>query len=354
MNDLIKDITPSELQHISTRITDGVGSIIEQSKRTIAVYLNSEVSMTYWKIGKYIAGELDAIGEDKYGAKIVSTVSRLLTERFGTGYQRANIFRMLRVAREFPDEEIVSTLSRQLTWSHFVELSVISDPTKRLFYQQMSILYHWSVRQLRDQEDKMVYERSLIAAKPEDEQVKVLTTVADGDITPDVILKSSYVVDFLGLKREFSEEELEDAVVEQLEKFIMELGQDFAFLERQKKIPVDSIDYKLDLLFYHRRLHRLLAIDLKLGKFKPEYKGQMELYLKYLKKYEMQPGEEDPIGLLLCSEGNTEHIELLMLDEQNIKVAQYLTVLPEKQWFIDKMNRSIAIARELQDKKEAE
>ena len=354
MNDLIKDITPSELQQISTRITDGVGNIIEQSKRTIAVYLNSEVSMTYWKIGKYIAGELDAIGEEKYGAKIVSTVSRLLTERFGTGYQRANIFRMLKVAREFPDEEIVSTLSRQLTWSHFVELSVISDPTKRLFYQQMSILYHWSVRQLRDQEDKMVYERSLIAAKPEDEQVKVLTTVAEGDITPDVILKSSYVVDFLGLKRGFSEEELEDAVVEQLEKFIMELGQDFAFLERQKKIPVDSIDYKLDLLFYHRRLRRLLAIDLKLGKFKPEYKGQMELYLKYLKKYEMQPGEEEPIGLLLCSEGNTEHIELLMLDEQNIKVAQYLTVLPEKQWFIDKMNRSIAIARELQVRKEEE
>ena len=318
MNDLIKDITPVELQQISTRITNGIGNIIELSKRTIAVYLNSEVSMTYWKIGKYIAGELDAIGEEKYGAKIVST------------------------------------LSRQLTWSHFVELSVISDPTKRLFYQQMSILYHWSVRQLRDQEDKMVYERSLIAPKPEDEQVKMLTTVADGDITPDVILKSSYVVDFRGLKRGFSEEELEDAVVEQLENFIMELGQDFAFLERQKKIPVDSIDYKLDLLFYHRRLRRLLAIDLKLGKFKPEYKGQMELYLKYLKKYEMQPGEEEPIGLLLCSEGNTEHIELLMLDEQNIKVAQYLTVLPEKQWFIDKMNRSIVIARELQDRKETE
>lgn len=354
MNDLIKDITPSELQQISTRITDGVGNIIEQSKRTIAVYLNSEVSMTYWKIGKYIAGELDAIGEEKYGSKIVATLSHQLSVRYGKGYTRTAIIRMVKVAREYPDEQIAATLSHQLTWSHFVELIAISDPTKRLFYQQMSILYHWSVRQLRDQEDKMVYERSLIAAKPEDEQVKVLTTVADGDITPDVILKSSYVVDFLGLKREFSEEELEDAVVEQLEKFIMELGQDFAFLERQKKIPVDSIDYKLDLLFYHRRLHRLLAIDLKLGKFKPEYKGQMELYLKYLKKYEMQPGEEEPIGLLLCSEGNTEHIELLMLDEQNIKVAQYLTILPEKQWFIDKMNRSIAIARELQDRKEAE
>ena len=354
MNDLIKDITPSELQQISTRITDGVGNIIEQSKRTIAVYLNSEVSMTYWKIGKYIAGELDAIGEEKYGSKIVATLSHQLSERYGKGYTRTAIIRMVKVAREYPDEQIAATLSHQLTWSHFVELIAISDPTKRLFYQQMSILYHWSVRQLRDQEDKMVYERSLIAAKPEDEQVKVLTTVADGEITPDVILKSSYVVDFLGLKRGFSEEELEDAVVEQLEKFIMELGRDFAFLERQKKIPVDSIDYKLDLLFYHRRLHRLLAIDLKLGKFKPEYKGQMELYLKYLKKYEMQPGEEEPIGLLLCSEGNTEHIELLMLDEQNIKVAQYLTVLPEKQWFIDKMSRSIAIARELQDRKETE
>lgn len=262
MNDLIKDITPSELQQISTRITDGVGNIIEQSKRTIAVYLNSEVSMTYWKIGKYIAGELDAIGEDKYGSMIVATVSRQLTEQFGKGYTRAGIFRMVKVARVFPEAEIVTTLSRQLTWSHFIELAEVSDPTKRLFYQQMSILYHWSVRQLRDQEDKMVYERSLIAAKPEDEQVKVLTTVADGEITPDIILKSSYVVDFLGLKRGFSEEDLEDAVVEQLEKFIMELGQDFAFLERQKKIPVDSIDYKLDLLFYHRRLHRLLAIEL--------------------------------------------------------------------------------------------
>ncbi len=230
-------------------------------------------------------------------------------------------------------------------------MAEISDTTRRLFYQQMSVLYRWSVRQLREQIDKMVYERTLVAAKPEDEQVKMLTTVSDGLITPDVIFRSSYVVDFLGLIGGFSEEELEDAVVEQLENFIMELGQDFAFLERQKKIPVDSTDYKLDLLFYHRRLRCLLAIDLKLGKFKPEYKWQMELYLRYLKRYEMQPGEGDPIGLLLCSEGNTEHIELLMLDEQNIKVAQYLTFLPEKQWFLDKMNRSIMIAKELQGEK---
>lgn len=353
MNKLAKDVTLNELQQIGIRITDGVGQIIEQSKRTIAVYLNSEVSITYWRIGKYIAGELNAIGEEKYGSKIVATVSRQLTERFGKGYTRTAVIRMVKVAREYPDEEIAATLSHQLTWSHFVELVTIPQPAKRLFYQQLSILNGWSVRQLRDQEEAMAYERTLIASKPEDEQIKALTNVTKGNITPDVILKSSYVVDFLGLDRGFSEEELEDAVVEQLEKFIMELGMDFAFLERQKKISIDSVDYKLDLLFYHRRLHRLFAIDLKLGKFKPEYKGQMELYLKYLKKYEMQANEEEPIGLLLCSEGNTEHIELLMLDEQNITVAQYLTVLPKKQWFIDKMNRAITIARELQNEKEA-
>ena len=293
------------------------------------------MTLTYWRIGRCIANELDAISDEKYGSKIVSTVSRQLTERFGKGYQRANLFRMLKVARVFPDEETVSTLSRQLTWSHFVELSVIPEANKRLF------------RQLRDQEDGMAYERSLIAAKPDDEQVTTLVNSTRGELSPELVLKSSYVVDFLGLENGFSESELEDAVVEQLERFIMELGQDFAFLERQKRIPIDSTDYALDLLFYHRRLRRLLAIDLKLGKFKPEYKGQMELYLKYLNRYERQPGEEEPIGLLLCSEGNTEHIELMMLDEPNIKVAQYLTILPDKQWFIDKLNRSILIAREL-------
>ena len=342
-------INPSELNRIGIRITDSVSQIIAQSKRTVAVYLNCEVSMTYWRIGNYIAKELDEMGSDKYGSKIVATVSRLLTERFGKGYQRASLFRMLKAAREYPDEKIVSTLLRQLTWSHIVELSNISEHNKRLFYQQMTILNNWSVRQLKNQEEAMVYERTLIAVKPEDVQNEILTTVTQGTIPPEVIIKSSYIVDFLGLELGFSESELEDAVVAQLEKFIMELGQDFAFMERQKKISVDSVDYKLDLLFYHRNLHRLFAIDLKLGKFKPEYKGRMELYLKYLKRYEMQPGEEEPMGLLLCSEGNTEHIELLMLDEQNIKVAQYLTALPDKQWFIDKMNRSIMIAREIQE-----
>ena len=204
----------------------------------------------------------------------------------------------------------------------------------------------WSTRQLNRQQDAMLYERTLIAAKPKDEQIALIDNLEPGELTPEMVLKSSYVVDFLGLHGYYSEKDLEDAILQQLEHFILELGQGFAFLERQKRISVDAVDYYIDLLFYHRELNRLVAIDLKLGKFKPEYKGQMELYLKYLDRYERKPHEESPIGLLLCSEGNTEQVELMMLDEDNIKVAQYLTELPDKQWFIDKLNRSIRIAQE--------
>jgi predicted nuclease of restriction endonuclease-like (RecB) superfamily len=248
-----------------------------------------------------------------------------------------------------------ATLSQTLSWSHFIELVSIEDSTKRLFYQQMSIVENWSVRTLRQKQDGMLFERTAIAAKPEDEIIKTLRTTIKTNINPDLVFKSSYILDFFGLTGYYSEKDLEDAILHNLEQFIMELGQDFAFVERQKRIPVDSVDYSLDLLFFHRKLNRLVAIDLKLGKFQPKYKGQMELYLKYLKINDKQPHEENPIGLLLCSEGHTEHIEYLMLDEQNIKVAQYLTALPDKQWFIDKLNKSIAIAQQsvaIEDKKE--
>ena len=253
---------------------------------------------------------------------------------------------MLKVARVYPDEQIMATLSQQLTWSHFIELITIEQDAKRLFYQQMSIEQRWSSRQLSKYEDAMLYERSLIAAKPEDTQIATMKELEPGELTPEMVLRSSYVVDYLGLHGYYSEKDLENAILQQMERFILELGQGFAFMERQKRISVDGTDYYIDLLFYHRTLNRLVAIDLKLGKFRPEYKGQMELYLKYLQKYEQRPYEQSPIGLLLCSEGNSEHVELMMLDEENIHVAQYLTELPDKQWFIDRLNRSIAIAAE--------
>ena len=281
-----------------------------------------------------------------YGKKILATLSQRLTARYGRGYTYSALTRMMKVARLYSDNEMFAMLSQTLSWSHFLELITIEDETKRLFYQQMSIGDHWSVQQLRDKQDEMAYERSLIAAKPDDEKVKKLENITVQQTEPDVVLKSSYVLNFLGLNDYYTEKELENAIASQLENFILELGQGFAFLERQKRFTIDGTDYYLDLLFYHRKLKCLVAIDLKLGKFKPQYKGQMELYLKYMQKYEMQPDENPPIGLLLCSEGNTEHVELMMLDEDRIKVAQYLTCLPDKQWFVDKLNRSILIAKE--------
>jgi len=210
----------------------------------------------------------------------------------------------------------------------------------------MAINQQWNTRTLADQIDKMLFERTAIAKKPDEQIKQALQELKVEDlINPDLFFKNTYILDFLGIKNTHSEKELENALLANIEAFILELGNGFAFVERQKRISIDATDYHLDLLFYHRKLRRLVAIDLKLGKFKHEYKSQMELYLRWLERYEMQPGEEKPIGLLLCSEGNTEHIELLMLDEKEIKVAQYLTELPSKKWFADKLHRALEIAK---------
>ena len=339
-------IDTNRIAQISDNLYQGVSEIIDNAQQRVAVYVNAQSSMTFWNVGKYIIDDMDYQTYSAYGQKILATLSQRLMARYGKGYTYSALTRMMKVARIYGNREMFAMLSQTLTWSHFLELITIEDGTKRLFYQQMGIAEHWSVKQLRDKQDEMAYERSLIAAKPDDEIAKTLERICPQHMEPDVVLKSSYVLDFLGLSGYYSEEELEAAISKQLENFILELGQGFAFLERQKRFTIDGTDYYLDLLFYHRKLKCLVAIDLKLGKFKPQYKGQMELYLKYIQKYDMQSGENLPIGLLLCSEGNTEHIELLMLDEDNIKVGQYTTYLPDKQWFIDKLNRSILIAKE--------
>lgn len=331
---------------VSDHLYDGVTEIIDNARMQVSIYVNAHASMTFWKVGKYIIEDMDYQTYSAYGKRILATLSQRLTTRYGKGYTYSALTRMMKVARVYNDREMFATVSQTLSWSHFLELITISDASKRLFYQKMGMAEHWSVQQMRDKQAEMVYERSLIAAKPDDEIVKTLETINSQHMSPDVVLRNSYVLDFLGLRGFYSEEELEEAIARQLENFVLELGEGFAFLERQKRFTIDGTDYYLDLLFYHRKLKCLVAIDLKLGKFKPEYKGQMELYLKYMQKYDMQSDENPPIGLLLCSEGNTEHIELLMLDEDRIKVAQYLTFLPDKQWFVDKLNRSIMIAKE--------
>ena len=332
-------------------IVQGIAAIVSEARKQTVVLVNSTLNMMYWRVGKYLIDELHYETYGQYGKSILQSIASQLTEMFGRGFNYTALTRMMKVATIYPSDQMFATLSQTLTWSHLIELATIDNQAKRLFYQKLCIEQRWSTRQLNRQQDAMLYERTLIAAKPEDEQVALLDSLEPGELTPEMVLKSSYVVDFLGLHGYYSEKDLENAILQQLENFILELGQGFAFLERQKRISVDAVDYYIDLLFYHRGLNCLVAIDLKLGKFKPEYKGQMELYLKYLDRYERKPHEESPIGLLLCSEGNTEQVELMMLGEDNIKVAQYLTELPDKQWFIDKLNRSILIAQENQANK---
>lgn len=323
---------------------DKIKQLIQDTGQQAVVYLNQATNHLYWSIGYYILVDLKHEVYSGYGKQVIATLSQQLTENYGKGYSYSALTRMIKVADKYP-QETFATLSQTLSWSHFIELVTIEDDTKRFFYQQMCQLEKWSIRTLRNKQDEMLFERTAIAKQPKDFIIKSLENI-NQDLSPELFFKNTYILDFLGLHNQYSEKDLENAIVRQLEQFILELGQGFAFLERQKRISIDSTDYYLDLLFYHRRLNRLIAIDLKLGKFKPAYKAQMELYLRYLQKYEQQPHEQAPIGLLLCSEGNTEHIELLMLGEENIKVAQYLTQLPEKQWFIDKLHKAIAIAEE--------
>lgn len=284
----------------------------------------------------------------EYGKQIVKNLAAKLTTKYGSGWNLRNIQHCLRVAYTFSEEEIVYAVRTQFSWTHIRSLVSVTDPLARQFYMEMCRLEHWDTRTLDAKIDSQLYERTAISRKPEDVIKKELDNLKDDNtLNPDLVFKSSYFLDMLGLPDVFTEKDLESSIVTQMQSFICEMGTDFAFIGRQKRITVDAIDYYIDLLFYHRTLRRLVAIDLKLGKFKPEHEGQMLLYLRYLNKNERKEGEMSPIGLVLCSEGNTEHVEYLMLDEDSpIKVAQYYTQLPDKKLLAEKMQRAIAIARE--------
>ena len=335
-----------EIQQDLLMLYGNIAELIKQTKTKVAITANTELTMLYWKVGKSVHQFVLQGNRAAYGKQIIINLSEMLTLNFGSGWSDKHLRHCLRTAETIKEEQIIYALQRQLSWTHIKTISYEENPIKRQFYLEMAISQRWNTRTLADQMDKMLFERTAIAQQPSEQIQQALHELTTEDtINPDLFFKKSYVLDFLNLQRAYSEEDLENALISNIQEFIQELGNGFAFVERQKRISVDAIDYHLDLLFYHRKLRRLVAIDLKIGKFKPKYKAQMELYLKWLERYEMQIGEEKPIGLLLCSQGNTEHIELLMLDEKEIKVAQYLTELPSKEWFADKLHRAVEIAK---------
>jgi len=333
----------SENKAFSTEICH----IIEEARRQFAVTANKTMTLLYWKIGNRINTELLDGKRAAYGENIVSELATQLQNFYGKkGFEIRNIRRMMQFASQFPDFQNVSQAATQLSWSHFIELFSLNEEIKRDFYLTMAITERWGRDTLRSKIDGMLFERTAISKKPEKFIKQELATLKDtGNLSPDLVFKSPYFLDFTGLKGAYSEKSLEDAILRDLELFIMELGAGFTFVERQKRMIIDGEDFYLDLLFFHRKLKRLVAIELKLGKFKAAYKGQMELYLRWLEKYEMQEGEDLPLGLILCSVGHTEQIELLQLDKSGIKVAEYLTELPDKKLLKAKLHTVIEANR---------
>lgn len=335
----------NELDNIQD-ITKDIRLLIENSKQEIALSVNATMSQMYWQIGTKINKEVLQNERGTYGKQIVVSLSRQLVTEYGTSFSEKNLRRMMQFASSFPDENIVASLIRQLSWTHLLVILPIEDSLKQEFYIQLCIHEKWSVRTFRERIKSMLYERTAISKKSEQTVKHDLAQLNQKQkITPDLVFRDPYFLDFLGLSDSYSEKDLESAILVELQKFITELGTDFAFMARQKRITIDNRDYYIDLLFYHRKLKSLVAIDLKIGEFEAGYKGQMELYLRYLEKNESIEGENSPIGLILCSGKNEEHIELLQLDKSNIRVAEYLTLLPPKEVLQNKLHRAIEIAK---------
>ena len=329
---------------INNSLFNQIKNLIEQTKNNVAIAVNSSLTMMYWHIGKLINDEILQNKRAEYGKEIVATVSQQLIKQYGKGYSYSALTRMMKFAKNI-DEKNIATLSQQLSWSHFKELIVLEDTLKIEFYTQMSIAQNWGVRTLRERIDSMLYERTALSKQPEELIKYELDNIKQEEFSKNMILKDPYFLDFLDINDRYLEKDLEDAILRSIEQFIFELGVGFSFIERQKRIIIDGEDFKIDLLFYNRKLKRLVAIDLKIGRFKAEYKGQMELYLKWLSKYEKEEGENEPLGIILCADKKEEQIELLELEKSGIHVAQYLTVLPPKEILEAKLHQAIESAK---------
>lgn len=321
--------------------------LIAEARQDVARQVNSTLALLHWRIGRRILRDILKEKRAGYGEKIVSSVARQLEKDFGRGFGEKNLRRMIQFAEVFSDEKIVVALIRQLSWTHFLRLIPIEDPLKRDFYAEMCRIERWNTRTLEKKIGGMLFERTALSKKPKELIRDELDSLrAQDKLSPDLVFRDPYILDFLGLQDRYLEKDIEDAIMRELEHFILELGVGFTFVARQKRIQVDSDDYYLDLLFYHRGLRRLVAIDLKLGDFQPADKGQMELYLRWLTKYEQKSGEEAPIGLILCAGKKRETVELLELEKSGIRVASYWTkVLPRKQ-LQRKLHEALLHARE--------
>ena len=329
-----------------TALLADLRELILQAREGVARAVDSGLTTLYWHVGQRIRQDILKEKRADYGARIVAALGRQLETEFGRGFGEKNLRRMIRFAEVFPELEIVASLMRQLTWTHFVELMPLDKPLQREFYGEMCRVERWSVRMLRQKINGMLYERTALSRKPEELAALELGQLREEDkVTPDLVFRDPYILDFLGLKDTYAEKDLEAAILREMEAFILELGVGFCFVARQQRMQIDDRDYYLDLLFYHRKLRRLIAVDLKLGKFEAADKGQMELYLGWLKRYACEPDEAEPLGMILCAGKSEEHIALLELQKSGIHVASYWTEALPKKELERKLHEAVRLAR---------
>lgn len=320
--------------------------LILTARRGVARAVDSGLVVLSWQIGQRIRQNILREKRAEYGKAIVVSLGRQLEREFGRGFSAKALHHMIRFAEAFPDEKIVSALRRQLTWTHFKTLTYLDDPLKRDFYAEMCRIENWSTRTLQQKIQSMLFERTALSKKPDTLIRQELDTLKDEDtLTPDLVFRDPYILDFLRLADTYSEKDLEAAILREIEAFLLELGAGFCFVERQKRMQIDNEDYYLDLLFYHRKLRRLVAIDLKIGDFKAADKGQMELYLAWLKRYACEPGEEAPLGIILCAGKNQQHVELLEPEKSGIHVAKYWMQSLPKATLEQKLRDAVHLAR---------
>jgi len=321
--------------------------LIQSARQRIASVAYSTQTLLCWHLGRRLLKETLRGKRAAYGMQILVTVSQRLTAEYGRGFSHPEITRMVQFAQLFPEENIVVTLSQQLSWSHFHALLPIKEALAREFYAEMCRVERWNVRTLRQKIAGMLFERTALSKRPKAVVVAEIAKLRDGQMTPDLVFRDPYFLELLGLRGAFSERDLEGAILRELEGVLLELGSGFSFVARQKRMTVGQDDFHLDLLFYHRYLRRLIAVELKLESFQPAHVGQMELYLRWLDKHERAPGEDAPIGLILCASADAEQVELLQLDAKSIRVSEYMTELPPLPFLRARLHQAIEHAHEI-------
>lgn len=338
----------------SSALLADLRQMILQARTTVARAVDTGLVLHYWQVGQRIRQDVLQEKRAEYGEKILHSVSAKLVVDFGRGYGVRNLANMIRFAEVFPDTKILQSLTAKLGWTHFVDIIRIDDPLKRDFYAEMCRIEKWGTRTLRNKISSMLFERTALSKKPVKLIQKELKELREENkLTPDLVFRDPYFLDFLGLKDTYAEKDLEAAILREMESLILEMGTGFAFVERQKRITVDGVDHYLDLLFFHRQLKRLVAVELKLEDFKPADKGQMEFYLAWLNKHERQDGEEAPVGLILCAGKRQETVELLDLGRSGIQVSAYLTKLLPKALLQRKLHEALVLARASLERRKA-